>query len=324
MVRDIFISYVNEDKSAADTICTNLENYGLQCWIAPRNIAPGEKYAPAIIHAIDNAKIVVVVFSHNSDQSAHVRTEIERAFNHEKMIIPFRIEDIEPSDEMQYFIGSRQWLDAFSGSLDGHTNRLADIIKKHLNVDPELRETQKNTISSHVKQFKITSDEEFPKKIEPSKFYQYFCRYISFIIDYSVGLVFGFFFFLAGIAIIGNQLNGTWFTSMLWLVGIFFWIIITDNFKIRSSGKALLGLKIYWPSDKMNSDKWRIIRSLIKNGPLLTCLLGVLLGSIDTNAGFLMVIIGIILYIVWGIPVLLTPKSQSIHDLVVGTVVYFR
>ena len=124
MVHDIFISYAAEDKSVADTLCSHLENLGIRCWIAPRNIEPGEKYATAIIHAIENAEIVVVVFSHNSDQSAHVRTEIERAFNRGKIIIPFRIENIEPSDEIQYFVGSRQWLDAFAGSLDGYTNQL--------------------------------------------------------------------------------------------------------------------------------------------------------------------------------------------------------
>ena len=124
MVHDIFISYAKEDKVVADTICANLENESILCWIAPRNIAPGEKYATAIIHAIENTKIVVMVFSRNSDQSAHVRTEIERAFNQGKTIIPFRVENIEPSDEIQYFIGSRQWFDAFDGPYEGYTRRL--------------------------------------------------------------------------------------------------------------------------------------------------------------------------------------------------------
>jgi len=60
VVHDIFISSVHEDTSVADAICANRENYGLQCWIAHRNIAPGEKYAPAIIHAIDNSKNALI------------------------------------------------------------------------------------------------------------------------------------------------------------------------------------------------------------------------------------------------------------------------
>ena len=344
MVRDIFISYVNEDKSAADTICTNLENYGLQCWIAPRNIAPGEKYAPAIIHAIDNSKIVVVVFSHNADQSAHVRTEIERAFNHAKMIIPFRIENIEPSDEMQYFIGSRQWLDAFSGSLDEHTNRLADIIKKHLNVEPAFSENQEKTPSSQVKQSDTFNEGNFPKKIAPSKLYQIICRSVSYCIDFGIGLVLGllysWFYPILATVVIGqenfnlltylpnsnSQLTpyGNYVSGVLFLAGIIFWFIIIDISRPRSPGKALVGLKIYWPPDKMNSDKWRTIRSLIKNVPLLAYLLGAFLGgSSNTSGGFLLIMLGTILYIVWMIPIIFNPKSQSVHDLIVGTVVYF-
>jgi len=341
MVRDIFISYVDEDKSLADTICNNLENYGLQCWIAPRNIAPGEKYAPAIIHAIDNSKIVVVVFSHYSDQSEHVKTEIERAFNHAKMIIPFRIENIEPSDEMQYFIGSRQWLDAFSGSLDEHTNRLADIIKKHLNVEPAFSENQEKTPSSQVKQSDTFNEGNFPKKIAPSKLYQIICRSISYSIDFGIGLVLGllysWFYPILATVVIGqenfnlltylpnsnSQLTpyGNYVSGVLYLAGIIFWFIIIDISRPRSPGKALSGLKIYWPSDKMNSEKWRTIRSLIKNAPLLTLFLGAVLGS--GTSGGLMTIIAMILWITWVIPVIFTAKSQSVHDRIVGTVVYF-
>jgi TIR domain len=167
---DVFISYAKEDKTTSDTICLNLENIGIQCWIAPRNIAPGEKYAPAIVHAIDTAKIVVVVFSHYSEQSAHVRTEIERAFNQGKTIIPFRIENIEPSDEIQYFIGSRQWLDAFSGSLEEHTNRLAGIIRKNLSPDQEYQGSIEHTISPKINQSRVTSVGKSRKEIHKNVF----------------------------------------------------------------------------------------------------------------------------------------------------------
>ena len=165
MVHDIFISYAKEDKSIADIICSNLENHGLQCWIAPRNIAPGEKLAPAVICAIDNAEFVVVIFSHNSEQSANVRTEIERAFNQGKTIIPFRIENIEPSDEMQYFIGSLQWLDASAGSLDEHTDRLADIIRKNLSPVQEYQGYKEHAISPKISFSRDTYDKKSQNKI---------------------------------------------------------------------------------------------------------------------------------------------------------------
>ena len=119
----------SEDKDVADKVCARLEADNIQCWIAPRNIAAGERYALEIIRAIDKTKIFVILFSRYADQSAHVKTEIERAFNHEKIIILFRIEEIEPSDEIQYYIGRHQWIDAFSGSPEDHFEQIVSAIK---------------------------------------------------------------------------------------------------------------------------------------------------------------------------------------------------
>ena len=129
---DVFISYANEDKATADAICTKLENSQIQCWIAPRDVAPGDKYVSSLVRAIDTSKIFIVIFSRYADKSPHVRTEVERAFNLEKTIIPFRVENIEPSVEIQYFIGTRQWLDAFTPPLEQHINRLIVVLERNL------------------------------------------------------------------------------------------------------------------------------------------------------------------------------------------------
>jgi hypothetical protein len=42
MAHDVFISCSSKYKSIADAICTNVETAGVRCWIAPRDIAPGE------------------------------------------------------------------------------------------------------------------------------------------------------------------------------------------------------------------------------------------------------------------------------------------
>jgi len=343
MVRDIFISYVDEDKSLADTICNNLENYGLQCWIAPRNIAPGEKYAPAIIHAIDNSKIVVVVFSHYSDQSEHVKTEIERAFNHAKMIIPFRIENIEPSDEIQYFIGSRQWLDAFSGSLEEHTNRLADIIQKHLTTDSEYQESQEQTTPSKINQSRVTDNITSQQNNKNVKIGSLLSRVIAYSVDLGLGLIISLLFFLVifiGLTIvlgtdglnnliklddkITNSVFGNLVTGSLLSIGMILFLVLTDIFEsYRSPGKKLMALKIFKYPPLSKTKTWRIIRSLTKNMPLIVMLLGcIILVSIPKNSlGSLIFFIGLILQILWGILLFVTPKSQSVHDLVAGTTV---
>ena len=67
---DIFISYSTADKNIADNICAKLEQDEIKCWIAPRNISPGEEYAAGIVRGIDNCKCMIVVFSEASKLSS--------------------------------------------------------------------------------------------------------------------------------------------------------------------------------------------------------------------------------------------------------------
>ena len=41
MSHDIFVSYSSKDKAVADAIVSALENSGLRCWVAPRDVKPG-------------------------------------------------------------------------------------------------------------------------------------------------------------------------------------------------------------------------------------------------------------------------------------------
>jgi len=52
--------------AAAEFIVTTLENNGVRCWIAPREVKAGALYADAIVRAIGDAKALVLVLSENS------------------------------------------------------------------------------------------------------------------------------------------------------------------------------------------------------------------------------------------------------------------
>ena len=49
----VFISYASQDMAIADALCAALERAGIGCWIAPRNVRPGDFYADAIVNAIN-------------------------------------------------------------------------------------------------------------------------------------------------------------------------------------------------------------------------------------------------------------------------------
>jgi hypothetical protein len=89
---DVLISYPHQDKVTADAVCATLENAGIRCWIAPRNVRPGADWAASIVDAIANCRVTVLIFSSRANQSRQVQHEVQPSFDGGKAVIPFRIE----------------------------------------------------------------------------------------------------------------------------------------------------------------------------------------------------------------------------------------
>ena len=66
------------------------------------------------------------------DNSPHVIRELTRAVTRNLLILPFRIEDILPTKNMDYLINTPQWFDAFPLPAQQYYKTLAEIIKTHL------------------------------------------------------------------------------------------------------------------------------------------------------------------------------------------------
>ena len=131
----IFLSYSSRDKLIADAICSRLENQGIRCWIAPRDVNPGADYSDQISEALERSTAMVMVFSSGSNSSRHVKSEIDRAFSLDKVIIPFRVEDVELDKGLAYYLSKTHWLDALTKPLEQHIDRLAGTIRKVSGLD---------------------------------------------------------------------------------------------------------------------------------------------------------------------------------------------
>ena len=129
---DVFISYASPDKRVADAVCARLESAGIRCWIAPRDVVAGRPYGEAIIDAIHEAKVMVLVFSSNANLSDHIPKEVERAVSNGVAILPFRIQNVAPGKSLDYFIGSVHWLDAMTLPMEKHLDDLAATVQKLL------------------------------------------------------------------------------------------------------------------------------------------------------------------------------------------------
>ncbi len=108
----IFISHSSKNSSTAEDICDLIENNGHECFLAPRDIRSGHEYAEEIIDGIDRSDIMLLILSEESNTSPHVIREIERAVSKKIPVIVYKLEDVELSKSMEYFLMTHQWVSA--------------------------------------------------------------------------------------------------------------------------------------------------------------------------------------------------------------------
>lgn len=113
MDHEVFISYSSVNKQTAQAICHALESNKIKCWIAPRDIKPGDEYADTIEEAITSCKVFLIVFSETSQISRWVRSELNIGFSSNKPIIPFRIDPTDLRGSMRLMLNDKHWLDAY-------------------------------------------------------------------------------------------------------------------------------------------------------------------------------------------------------------------
>lgn len=110
--KHVFISYSSKELDIAVKVCSYLETNGIPCWIAPRNVDAGGNYPSQIVAAIKNCEMLVLLASENTNASGHVSNEVSIAFDNKKIIIPFKLQQFNFTDEYLYFLGRKHWIEA--------------------------------------------------------------------------------------------------------------------------------------------------------------------------------------------------------------------
>jgi hypothetical protein len=131
--RIAFISHSSKDRAVGETMCRFLEANGIPCWIAPRDVVPGKNYGVAIVDAIDECGVFVLILSRESNKSGQVVREVERAASGNAVIIPVRVEPVQPSRDLEFYVSSSHWLDATEQPLEKHLDALVAAIRNWQN-----------------------------------------------------------------------------------------------------------------------------------------------------------------------------------------------
>ena len=129
MGHDIFISHSSENNDIANAIYQELKSKNFKCWVDFNSITTAEHYSKEIMDGLKEAKLVVLVYSKEAQDSKFVRSEVRNAFDDDKPIICFKVDETLPSGEMEYYLKNKQWLIADSHPED-HFDELVETVRR--------------------------------------------------------------------------------------------------------------------------------------------------------------------------------------------------
>ena len=113
--RDVFICHrtAEPDQDVADAVCTRLEERGLRCWIAPRNILAGsQNYERDILMGVENCRVFLLISSFKSIYSDDCEKELKAAVLSGKALYSYKIDDTPYDGAFERAMSAVQWLDA--------------------------------------------------------------------------------------------------------------------------------------------------------------------------------------------------------------------
>lgn len=114
---DVFISYSSKNRAMTEEIVRNLEQSGISCWYAPRNIKPGEVWEHSIVTAIRSSWMLLLIYTDESNASAQVENELAVAANAGSLMGAYREKLIVPSEGMSNYFNRMEWINARAESV---------------------------------------------------------------------------------------------------------------------------------------------------------------------------------------------------------------
>lgn len=126
---DVFLSYAHEDEAIATRLRDELTNIGLKVWHDRQRIDPGSNPHDRIARGIRESKAVIVVCSSAVAESKYVHHECTFAFEQNKPITPYRIEDIKLTEQIEFFTAGVQWINAIGSVPTEDLKRWKSVVR---------------------------------------------------------------------------------------------------------------------------------------------------------------------------------------------------
>lgn len=159
MKYDVFISYSSHDQKVVEGLCAYLEAHKIRCFVAYRDVPRGVVWARAIVEALEESRMMVVVFSEHFNNSDQVDREIELASEDKKPILTFRLSNDAFKGAKKFYLKNINWIDAFPnpqqvfGSVAENVARLLGVKLEASVPAPQPTPTPKPTPPPKPKRF---------------------------------------------------------------------------------------------------------------------------------------------------------------------------
>src|ERR1700751_5799085 len=125
----VFVFCPTEDAAAGEAVRASLENNGLKCFLQNPGLGPVQSSANRVSEAIREAELFLLILSQQSNRSPEIRQQLETAAHFQLPLVTFRIEPVQPADDLSYFLWEKHFVDGFEGGLDAHIPALLQQVK---------------------------------------------------------------------------------------------------------------------------------------------------------------------------------------------------
>jgi TolB-like protein/Flp pilus assembly protein TadD len=112
---DVFISYSREDKDRVIELAQKLREAGVSLWIDQGGIDGAAKWSEEIVHALDGAKVLILMVTEKAVNSHNVVKEVTLASERKGHILPVHLEPTRIPAELRYALAGIQHIEYFQG-----------------------------------------------------------------------------------------------------------------------------------------------------------------------------------------------------------------
>lgn len=112
--RHVFIIYARDDLETAKRLAALLKDAGLSPWLDVEQLVPGQVWKKAVLKALEESSVALVIVSRNLEKNGFVREELNAAMkllqSHEADVVPIVPVKIDDSNAPEA-LSQIQWVD---------------------------------------------------------------------------------------------------------------------------------------------------------------------------------------------------------------------